>query len=427
MKELLKKLSFLNGKDLADFFKKFKLKAPKALRVDVLREAMAPKVEEQLANTSGGFGIGGQNNYRLLWFAKLSEHQLEKYLSTFDDAELDNKYHNLLVEKMLAYAAEKKVKKADMEELVAASEDNYRRVGNARLDMEEFNNSLDAVFYDEKNCCDGLSVSEFRGVLFNVGTREELFEIAEKYGIKVPARLNKDELLAYCVRQMKIEKYYTAEAEAALSEMTAKDLREWAKNHNIQSGSQLNKKDLIEYILSDYSKTKEDYEVPKDDSVYEMAIPLPYGQEEVDVEALEAKIAELTAEKEKLEKDAAKNAREINRNKKKIGEQDKEIARLLALIAAKEKEYDELKAAKAKVKEDKATDKEQDAAIAKLEEEIKALQIELAVLKAKEGEESELTEEEVKEAKRNFALDIIWLVFFVLVLAFLMYAIFSML
>ncbi|HQM18491.1 MAG TPA: Rho termination factor N-terminal domain-containing protein, partial [Bacilli bacterium] len=318
MKELLKKLSFLNGKDLADFFKKFKLMAPKALRVDVLREAMAPKVEEQLANTSGGFGIGGQNNYRLLWFAKLSEHQLEKYLSTFDDPELDNKYHNLLVEKMLAYAAEKKVKKADMEELVAASEDNYRRVGHARLDMEEFNNSLDAVFYDEKSCCDGLSVSEFRGVLFNVGTREELFEIAAKYEIKVPERLNKDELLAYCVRQMKIEKYYTAEAEAALSEMTAKDLREWAKNHNIQSGSQLNKKDLIEYILSDYSKTKEDYEVPKDDSVYEMAIPLPYGQEEVDVEALEAKIAELTAEKEKLEKAAAKSTRENNRNKKKI-------------------------------------------------------------------------------------------------------------
>jgi len=406
MKELLKKLSFLNGKDLADFFKKFKLMAPKALRVDVLREAMAPKVEEQLANTSGGFGIGGQNNYRLLWFAKLSEHQLEKYLSTFDDPELDNKYHNLLVEKMLAYAAEKKVKKAD---------------------MEEFNNSLDAVFYDEKSCCDGLSVSEFRGVLFNVGTREELFEIAAKYEIKVPERLNKDELLAYCVRQMKIEKYYTAEAEAALSEMTAKDLREWAKNHNIQSGSQLNKKDLIEYILSDYSKTKEDYEVPKDDSVYEMAIPLPYGQEEVDVEALEAKIAELTAEKEKLEKAAAKSTRENNRNKKKIDKQDKEIAKLLALIADKEKEYEELKAAKAKVKEDKAADKKQDEAIAKLEEEIKALQIELAVVKAKEDEGRELTEEELKEARRNFALDIIWLIFFVLVLAFLMYAIFSML
>jgi DNA repair exonuclease SbcCD ATPase subunit len=226
---------------------------------------------------------------------------------------------------------------------------------------------------------------------------------------------------------MKIEKYYTAEAEAALSEMTAKDLREWAKNHNIQSGSQLNKKDLIEYILSDYSKTKEDYEVPKDDSVYEMAIPLPYGQEEVDVEALEAKIAELTAEKEKLEKAAAKSTRENNRNKKKIDKQDKEIAKLLALIADKEKEYEELKAAKAKVKEDKAADKKQDEAIAKLEEEINALQIELAVLKAKGDEDRELTEEEIKEARRNFALDIIWLIFFVLVLAFLMYAIFSML
>lgn len=424
MKELLQKLTFLNGKDLADFFKKFKLKAPKALRVDVLREAMAPKVEEQLANTAGGFGIGGQNNYRLLWFAKLSEHQLEKYLSVFDDPKIDNKYHNLLVEKMLAYAAEKKVKKADMEELVAASEDNYRRVGNARLDMEEFNNSLDAVFYDEKNCCDGLTVSDFRGVLFNVGTREELFEIAEKYGIKVPDRLNKDELLAYCVRQMKIEKYYTEEAEAALAEMTAKDLREWAKNHNIQSGSQLNKKDLIEYILSDYSKTKEDYEVPQDDSVYEMAIPLPYGQEEVDVEALEAKIAELMAEKEKLENEVNKKNREANRQKKKIDSQDKEIARLLALIGDKEKEYEELKAKKAAAKE---VDKGQDKAIEKLEKEIKELQAELAVLKAQEGEERELSEEEVKENKRNFVLDIIWLVFFVLVLAFLVYAIFTML
>jgi len=229
---------------------------------------------------------------------------------------------------------------------------------------------------------------------------------------------------------MKIEKYYTAEAEAALSEMTAKDLREWAKNHNIQSGSQLNKKDLIEYILSDYSKTKEDYEVPKDDSVYEMAIPLPYGQEEVDVEALEAKIAELTAEKEKLEKAAAKSTRENNRNKKKIDKQDKEIAKLLALIADKEKEYEELKAAKAKVKEDKAADKKQDEAIAKLEEEIKALDKEVYNLfnaKQEEDEGRELTEEELKEARRNFALDIIWLIFFVLVLAFLMYAIFSML
>ncbi|MGI6210824.1 MAG: hypothetical protein ACOYIM_03900, partial [Bacilli bacterium] len=90
-------------------------------------------------------------------------------------------------------------------------------------------------------------------------------------------------------------------------------------------------------------------------------------------------------------------------------------------------EYEELKAAKAKVKEDKAADKKQDEAIAKLEEEIKALQIELAVLKAKGDEDRELTEEEIKEARRNFALDIIWLIFFVLVLVFLMYAIFSML
>ena len=197
---------------------------------------------------------------------------------------------------------------------------------------------------------------------------------------------------------MKIEKYYTEEAEAALAEMTAKDLREWAKNHNIQSGSQLNKKDLIEYILSDYSKTKEDYEVPKDDSVYEMAIPLPYGQEEVDVEALEAKIAELMAEKEKLENEVDKKNREANRQKKKIDSQDKEIARLLALIGDKEKEYEELKAKKAAAKE---VDKGQDKAIEKLEKEIKELQAELAVLKAQEGEERELSEEEVKENKRN--------------------------
>ena len=51
--------------------------------------------------------------------------------------------------------------------------------------------------------------------------------------------------------------------------------------------------------------------------LYEMAIPPPYGQEEVDVEALEAKIAELMAEKEKLENEVDKKNREANRQKKR--------------------------------------------------------------------------------------------------------------
>lgn len=268
IEELVGALILYPADKVVRFFELIGLTVPRKLRMASLRRELDPFVTSKKIVQQT---LSDEVNYRLSWYDHFSESQLVNLVPQFKDVDLDRKARETLWVNLLSYLFDKQVPENELMGFVKAAKEHAKTA-----QLEEFvaySDKLNSIFFDEANQIDGLTPEVFRPVLFKSSTLVELREIGKKFGVDVPRRLKKSELVDIIVRELKNQDKYTKELEDKVNGLAVIQLQRFAIEYNIKASIELKKEEIIEYILSNASETKEKYYVPSTPGVYEEIKP----------------------------------------------------------------------------------------------------------------------------------------------------------
>lgn len=261
--EILPRVISLPARSILNYFKTLGLMFPRSLRVDALKEVISPYVYNEKPHVTP---LSDELLYRLRWFETFSETQLVNLLPVFEDGILFDEYKETLWLNILEYMLKKQVSSENFETLFRITKGLEKVPPLERLEEKKYNDVLNSLFFDYDNCIDGLTTEIFRPVVYKCSTLGEVREIGKKYGVNVPRRLRKKELVEIILEEITDRGELTPELETEIQNMTVIPLQRFAKNNNIKVSIELKKEEIIEYILKNAQQTKGTYFKPQADS-----------------------------------------------------------------------------------------------------------------------------------------------------------------
>jgi len=255
--EIVKSLTQLDAIDIVSFMTSLKLNFPRSLRIEVSKALLTSYVEETKEDRET---LADEFNYRLRWFSEFSDQQFVNLLDYYKNKNLNQSFTNDLMLHILSYCVDSGVSEAHILELFQLGlNKNNRSFEQIKL----YNQTLDPIFFDEPNYIDGLSLDRVRYIFFKGSTLVELREIGLKYGVDVPKRLKKAELLEAVYDELKERHEYTQNLADELAKKTVIAIQRFAQDNKIKVSSELKKEHVIEYILENAQQTRETYFKPE--------------------------------------------------------------------------------------------------------------------------------------------------------------------
>jgi hypothetical protein len=271
---LIQELRFLNKDAYVSVFGNANLLLPRQLRMDVLRSLL----ESYVKNTrKERFTLADELNYRLKWFYQYSDFQYVNLLGYYENKKLNQNFIDQLLMSILEFLVTKK-RENIIQELLEAKQQQSSPYNFKNI--VEFNQALNAIFKDKKLEIDGLPMNLIRPVLFKSSTLQELKVFGEKYGIVVPRRLKKEQLLDVIFLELKSRGVLTEDLKLELKKKSVVLIQRYAIDHGIKVSTELKKDEIIEYILEFSRQTKSFYSYPTEGD-YELEIDDPFEFEEV--------------------------------------------------------------------------------------------------------------------------------------------------
>ncbi|HHW79588.1 MAG TPA: hypothetical protein GX742_02160 [Acholeplasmataceae bacterium] len=264
---LLETLIYLPADEVTRFFQEINLSFPRSLRIDSLRLVLRDHVNNTRAERAT---LADEMNYRLSWFNQYTELQLVNLLDFYKNPKINKEHLEELWLEMINYMVEKKISEKDFNQLIELSVKHVKVEGlKLPKDIIGYNDTLNVLFFDDLGEIDGLTQDVIRPVLYKSSTLTEIRKMGTKYGVNVPRRLKKSELINIIVSELKLRNQYTEEKEERLNKMSVLLIQRFAIDNKIKVSTELKKEEIIEYILANAKETRETYFAPSS-SVYEL-------------------------------------------------------------------------------------------------------------------------------------------------------------
>lgn len=288
--ELVNQLIYIPANIIVGFFSDLGLNVPRQLRINALRETLAPSAAKTREERQS---LADEMGFRLSFFHRFSETQLVNLLEYYNDNGIRKQYFTNLWKELLDYLIQKGVHENDVMRLVLEG-DRYSSVKERQIPSSlPFNNEINVLFFDEEGKIDGLTPEQFRPVMYLSSTLTELRTVGDKYNASVPKRLRKKDVQQIVIAELADRGELTEELKEELLSKNIMVLERFAKDNDIKVSTELRKEEVIEYILKNAKETSEQYFEPVDNLVYEMS------EEEVveePVEIVEEPVLETPAE-----------------------------------------------------------------------------------------------------------------------------------
>lgn len=264
--ELIDDLIYLSSEEILEFYKGIGFDIPRDIRIGVFKHVLLMPVMQTRAQHAT---LANELGYQLSWFRKFTEFQLENLLIYYNSVSLNKKYLEELWLALLSYMVDQKVGEKELLSL-------FKKASNSKKvlpkDIQKFNWDLKEIFVDREGEIDGLHPDIFRPVLYKSSTIPEIRALGTKYGVNVPKRLRKKQLIEIMLKEMKKKNMLEADTEKKFKDMTIMQLHRFAIDNKIKVSIELKKEEIIEYILSNAEQTKSKYYVPSGRAAYEIEL-----------------------------------------------------------------------------------------------------------------------------------------------------------
>ena len=289
-----------------------------------------------------------------------------KYYSSFTEQQLFNLFCKICNDDNSFYAYRYNLFKLLLTNFVAMDFNDgeltyVKNLKKANIEsFEQYFNYISGAGVEQEGTFDGQDLDVIRENLEFSASNQEVFDIASKYGIEIPQKLKKEDLLGFIVWWMQNDNSYNDQIGEELNQMTLQQLSTFAERTNIPMSANLSKKQAITYLFYILSMSEIETTSIKRIEVPEEYLPLEFtvdltkvsvfknsepkkiihykGEENDNEEFNQVLIEEKEAEEEEeaLEEAAQKEAEEKKKAEEKARLKAEEEARQQAL--AKEQE-----------------------------------------------------------------------------------------
>ena len=268
-----KTLSVIPTEDLLVLLKNHKIRIPSYVHRFILRETIQRRVFQpklyQSYTDEVKYRLRGYKDYSLFLLEKL----IEDYNLDFDAETYKELFFDLLFLNRDIY----NLKNAFVDDLEKLK---YKyAVDFEKISYHDFISQFKEIIYEPSGFLDGVSLRILKDVLIHSCTLGDLRGLGEKYGVKVPRRINKGRLIDILAARFRL----TPEEAELLNDKSVLELEIYAKEKGFHISIDLKKSDMVEYIIYDLKMYHQ--EASKDSHNY--SVPLPTAADTVQIDVIE--------------------------------------------------------------------------------------------------------------------------------------------
>ena len=189
--------------------------------------------------------------YKLRSYNFFSIHLLRKTVEEYNIDVKPYEFKNIFVRFFLKN--EKKFKKSIIlnKTLEEAPKDE-----DSKETIKECLEKFDPLFYTPKGYLDGISLSIIKESIIATYSMPYLKDIGLKYGVDIPKRINKAQLIDLVSARLQL----TPEERAEIENKSITEIITYSKKKGFKVSSDLKKSDMVEYIIFNLNKYNEDVE-----------------------------------------------------------------------------------------------------------------------------------------------------------------------
>ena len=257
---VVNKLASLSGDQIHSFFSNRNVLIPRRLNCLALYSVINKKLRFVNSNTFGKDYFERLQYYD--FYTELQLFNLYKEIATYDDfLEYRKNLFTIVLQNYVAL----NFKDGEIQYLI-----NLRK-----LPLESFDHYFENIScscYEQENTFDGHDMEVLVQTLEYSASTADIYALGEKYGIKLPTRLKKDEFVRYIYWYLEKNKKLTNALREDINNMTVTQLKELAKSKKIGMSVSLSKGELVRYFFFILSK----YEIPRT-QVKRLVVPEEYN------------------------------------------------------------------------------------------------------------------------------------------------------
>jgi hypothetical protein len=236
--KLVREFTVIPTHEIVKYLLNKEIYLPNYLHKALIRKNIAPAIAD--AESSNKFS--DEMKFRLRWFDKFTIFQLERLASGYQLPINVDEYKKDFWDIIVRNRAELGINNLEFVKLQNLT------LKYAREPQESYDTMMDEfkkVYFEPDGYFDGTLIEEAKEVLSNATTLTEIRDLGMRYGVEIPRRINKKQLIDI----VSLKLGFDEEKREEIAKKSILEIERYAKRRQINVSIELKKDDMIEYIL----------------------------------------------------------------------------------------------------------------------------------------------------------------------------------
>jgi len=224
--------------EIVKYLKNKEIYLPNYLHKALIRKNIAPII----ANAESSDKFSDEMKHRLKWFDKFTIFQLEKLAAGYQLKINVDEYKKDFWDIIVRNRTELGINNLEFVKLQNLTMKYSRQPQET---YEELKRNFDEVYFEPVGYFDGTEMEEAKEVLSNATTLTEIRDLGRMYGVEIPRRINKKQLIDI----VSIKLGFDDAKREEISKKSILEIERYAKRRKVNVSIELKKSDMIEYII----------------------------------------------------------------------------------------------------------------------------------------------------------------------------------
>ncbi len=211
---------------------------PNYLHKALIRKNIAPAIATGESNNT----FSDEMQHRLKWFDKFTIFQLERLASGYQLAINVTEYKKDFWDIIIRNRTELGINNL---EFVKLQNLTLKYAREEQESFESMSSEFKKVYFEPDGYFDGTIIEDAKEVLVNATTLTEIRDLGKIYGVEIPRRINKKQLVDIVAIKLNMDD----EKRQEISKKSILEIERYAKRRKVNVSIELKKNDMIEYIL----------------------------------------------------------------------------------------------------------------------------------------------------------------------------------
>ncbi len=236
--KLVESFTVIPSYEIVKYLNNKEIYLPYYLHKALIRKNIAPAI----ATAENANKFSDEMRHRLKWFDKFTIFQLERLASGYqlkiNVTEYKKDFWDIIVRNRTDLGINNL-------EFVKLQNLTMKYAKEPQESYETLRKNFDEVYFEPNGYFDGTEIEEAKEVLTNATTLTEVRELGKVYGVDIPRRINKKQLIDIVA----IKLGFDDEKREEISKKSILEIERYAKRRKVNVSIELKKSDMIEYIL----------------------------------------------------------------------------------------------------------------------------------------------------------------------------------